>query len=176
LWLAGQPHEEVQLQLTLVAMQSPHDLLLITGIPGTGKTWYGDQFANQFGFLHYDLEEQSTLHLLGANPAQFIAELASRNENVVVTWGFVPDATQTAIVFQFRDAGFKVVWFDGNRPAALREFRKRNTVPEELFYAQMYRIENSRIIAQLKPIIINSFDDEGRFKLASELLSEMKRS
>lgn|SRR5579864_103793 len=162
--------------LSLARTRMQRDLLLITGIPGTGKTWYGGQFANQFGFIHYDLEEQSTLHLLAANPAQFITELASRTENVVVTWGFVPDATQTALVFQFRNAGFKVFWFDGNRPAALREFQKRNTVPEELFYAQMYRIENSRIIAQLKPMTINSFDDEGRFKPASELLSEMKRS
>jgi hypothetical protein len=32
------------------------DLFLITGIPGTGKTRYGDKFATDFGFVHYDRE------------------------------------------------------------------------------------------------------------------------
>jgi adenylate kinase family enzyme len=157
-------------------MPSQRDLLLVTGIPGTGKTSYGEKFAAQFGFVHYDLEDQQTLNRLAANPAQFIAEIITRNENVVVTWGFVPDEMQTAIVVQFRNSGFKLIWFDGNRPAALREFQKRNTVPEELFYLQIYRIENSRIVAELRSIIINPFDAQGQFKPASELLSEIKRT
>jgi len=157
-------------------MPSQRDLLLITGVPGTGKTWFGDKFAINFGFVHYDLEEQQTLNRLAANPAQFIAEIITRNENVVVTWGFLPDETQSAIVPQFRNSGFKLIWLDGNRPAALREFQKRNTVPEELFYLQMYRIENSRIVAHLRPFIINPFDAQGQFKPPSELLNEIKRA
>jgi hypothetical protein len=49
----------------------------------------------------------------------------------VVTWGFVPDhQTSESIVLQFRAAGFMLIWFDGNRPAALREFIKRGTALE----------------------------------------------
>jgi hypothetical protein len=84
--------------------------------------------------MHCDLEDQSTLDRLAANPTQFIADIASQNRDTVVTWGFLPDQTQTALVLQFRSTGFKLIWFDGNRPAALREFQKRATVPEALFY------------------------------------------
>ena len=109
------------------AMTTPkRDLFLISGIPGTGKTWYGDKFVEEFGFLHYDLEEQQTLNRFASNPAQFIADAVSQKRNVVVTWGFVPDHQPSIeAVLQFRNSGFKLIWFDGNRAAALREFQKR---------------------------------------------------
>src|SRR6185437_12442345 len=134
---------------------SEHDLLLITGIPGSGKTTYGKRLERDFGFVHCDLETPQRLNRLGIHPAGYIDELKGRDQNVVVTWGFVPDELQTGIVSQFRNAGFRLIWFDGNRPAALREFQKRGTVPEESFYAQMYRIENFKIVQRLRPMMIN---------------------
>jgi hypothetical protein len=61
--------------------------------------------------------------------------------------------------------GFKLLWFDGNRPAALREFLKRGDVPEICFYIQMCKIEHCRIVQQIKPSIVNPFDELGRFKV-----------
>ena len=109
--------------------QAPkRDLFLIAGIPGTGKTWYGDKFASEFDFVHYDLEDYQTLNRFAANSRQFISDVVALKKNLVVTWGFLPDQIQTALVLQFRDAGFKLIWFDGNRPAALRAFLKRGTL------------------------------------------------
>jgi adenylate kinase family enzyme len=128
-------------------MLQERDLVLITGIPGTGKTTYGDEFAKEFGFLHYDLEDQQTLNRFVANPAQFIGELLNENKDVVVTWGFGPDDEPSiSLVQQLRSAGFEWIWFDGDRPAALREFQKRGTVQEIALYVQMFRIEKSRIV------------------------------
>jgi adenylate kinase family enzyme len=152
------------------------DLLLITGIPGTGKTSYGNRFAKELSFVHVDLEDQQTLTALAYDPAQFIAQLKGYRRSVVVTWGFAPDEVQTAIVLQFRSAGFKWIWFDGNRPAALREFQKRGTVAKELFDLQMERIENSRIVERFQPAIINTFDQDGKFKPADRLLDEIRRA
>jgi adenylate kinase family enzyme len=152
------------------------DLLLITGIPGTGKTTYGNQFAKNFSFVHYDLEDPQTVSRCANDPKQFIDDIARNGEKIVVTWGFVPDHQYSLqIISQFRSAGFKLVWFDGDRPSALREFQKRRTVSEELFYLQMFRIENSKIIQQLMPTIVNPFDDDGQFKPAAELLEEIRR-
>ena len=158
-------------------MLHERDLLLITGIPGTGKTTYGDNFAKEFGFLHHDLEDNQTLNRFNANPAQFIGELLNEKKNVVVTWGFGPDCERSVfLVQQLRDAGFKWIWFDGNRPAALREFQKRATASERDLHVQMHRIEQSRIVERLKPSVINSFDDRGHFKPTKQLLSEVRAS
>ncbi len=173
---------DVSIFVYIVAIMGEHpaferDLLLITGIPGTGKTTYGDKFAEEFGFLHRDLEDAQTLNHFFRNPSQFIDELLNEERNVVITWGFGPDhEPSVSRVLQLRSAGFKWIWFDGNRPAALREFQKRATVPELDLYVQMYRIEKSRIVEQLRPIIISSFDDLGQFKPTKELLAEIRAS
>lgn len=152
------------------------DLFLITGIPGTGKTCYGDKFASQFGFAHYDLEESETLNRCAPNPDQFIDELLKTERSIVVTWGFVPNHQYSvSTVCKFRERGFELMWLDSNRPAALREFQKRGTVPEELFYLQMYRIEASKVIEAIKPVIINPFDAQGDFKSPAVLLDEMRQ-
>jgi len=101
------------------------DLLLITGIPATGKTCFGNKFAKEFGFLHCDLEDQKAqiVNRFVENSTQFIGELLNEKKHVVVTWGFGPDCQRSAsLIQQLRSAGFKWIWFDGNRPAALREF------------------------------------------------------
>jgi hypothetical protein len=152
------------------------DLFLITGVPGTGKTCYGDKFATDFGFVHYDLEDQQTLSRF-TTFAQLIIELLSLNKSVIVTWGFNPeDRPSLELIRQFRNAGLKLIWFDGNRPAALQAFRKRGTVSEQALVAQMERIERSKIVERLKPTIINPFNDDGRFKPAGELLGEIRQA
>jgi adenylate kinase family enzyme len=157
-------------------MPPQRDLLLITGIPGTGKTTYGDKFVNQFGFVHYDLEEPQTLNRFAGNPARFIADAVSQKKSVVVTWGFVLDEYQTALVLQFRSVSFKLIWFDGNRSAALRAFRKRATVSEEAFHAQMHRIEETKIVERLQPTVINPLNAPGKFKSPKKLLKEMRKA
>jgi hypothetical protein len=98
------------------------------------------------------------------------------SSRVVVTWGFLPDQTQTTLVLQLSSAGFKLIWFDGNRSAALRAFRKRATVSEKAFDAQMYRIEETKIVEPLQPTIINPFDARGKFKPPRKLLEEMRKA
>jgi SpoVK/Ycf46/Vps4 family AAA+-type ATPase len=152
------------------------DLFLIAGIPGTGKTTFAESLSAQFGFVHTDLEDQPTLSRFAANPTQFIADLVSKNKDTVVTWGFAPDhQPSVALVLEFKTAGFKLIWFDGDRPAALRAFQKRGTVPEVLFYLQMYKIEATKIIDAIKPAVIDSFDAKGEFKSPAVLLKELRQ-
>jgi hypothetical protein len=136
--------------------QPKRDLLLITGIPGTGKTTFGVALLRDFGFRHYDLEEQQTLDSLLVNPSGFIGAILRENKNTIVTWGFNPEhQPSVSAVGEFRKLGFKLIWFDGNRPAALREFIKRGTVPEVFFYLQMYRIEASKVVETIKSVIVD---------------------
>jgi hypothetical protein len=111
----------------------------------------------------------------GANAVQFIADIVNRNENAVVTWGFAPDdQTSVAAVLLFRSNGFKLVWLDGDRRAALERFEERTRTRASSdaefywrmheFYVQMYRIENTRIIETILPVIINPLNNRQEFK------------
>src|SRR6266567_4994235 len=151
------------------------DLFLIAGIPGTGKTTFGDKLATDFGFIHYDLEDMATLGLWDKNPTEFVQMISRQKKNAVVTWGFVPDDERSLLsVLDFRSNGFKLVWFDGDRPAAFRRFLDRGDVPEICLYAQMYKIELSKVIDRIKPAVINPFDLHGEFKPMADLLQEIR--
>lgn len=153
------------------------NLILITGIPGTGKTYIGDFFANKRGYIHYDLEQNDTLYDLLSSPNLFIERLLKNKRDTVITWGFVPDnQQQIRIVNHLKSIGFKLIWFDGNRPAALREFIRRGTVPEAAFYLQMLKIEQLKIINNINPLIINTFDEYGKFRRPEDILEEIQNS
>jgi broad-specificity NMP kinase len=59
--------------------------LLLTGIPGTGKTSVGDFLAMSQSFTHLDFEEASTLGRLVNEGNTFLNEGASIRGDVVVT-------------------------------------------------------------------------------------------
>jgi hypothetical protein len=46
-------------------------------------------------------------------------------------------------------------------------------VPEENFYLQMWRIENSKVIEKIKPRIVDTFKKDGRFRDSVEVLREI---
>ena len=150
--------------------------LLITGIPGTGKTQFGDYLAAAHDFVHRDLELSEELAKFVKDPAEYLAALCLASDRVVISWGFIPAPEHIELVRSFRNYGFEIIWFDGDRPAALRQFCKRGTSPEEHFYLQMYRIENSKSREQVDPIVINNFDGRGEFKEPLGLYEEIKRA
>ena len=150
-------------------------LLLITGIPGSGKTTIGNHLADSFGFRHLDFEEQATLMVFtqsDANLRRQINALKRGGRDVVVSWGFVP-SSQLAQVLLMRDLGFEWIWFDGNREAARRTFVERGTVPEHLLDIQMGEISRHIPLDQLQPRIVNTFDSDGDFRSLDDIAAEL---
>lgn len=148
--------------------------LLITGIPGTGKTKIGNYLSENFDFIHVDMEDKDKINInkIYINPEIFVNDLVKINKNVVVTWGFVPCEEQIAHVNLFKNKGFKLIWLDGDREAALREFTKRDSQSGEqylrdqlnAFNIQLDGIEKSNAVARIKPKIYNTFNAEHNFK------------
>lgn len=149
-------------------------LLLITGIPGTGKTCIGDYLEERCDFKHLDMEK--IIPSSGHNYWQFltsaISEARESNKDIVITWGFMPGVDNDKIL-KLKEMGAKMIWFDGNREAARKAFLERGTVSEEALNIQMDRIENTDITGIFNPIVFNTFKDDGSFLTKEEITSNL---
>ena len=143
-------------------------LLLLTGIPGTGKTTMGNHFHDKYGFVHINMEVPQGLNLF-PDASGF---LQKNPGDIVLSWGFHPAGTDQITAFRDR-FGFRHVWLDGPRNAALRAFIERGTVEEKYFHIQMENIGNSNLVARMSPVIINPFDNEGRFRNKDDIAKEI---
>lgn len=139
---------------------------MIAGVPASGKTTVGRYLGKEKGFLHIDLEERNPLwnELLVVNPASLIDDLLSHERDLVVTWGFPPEMRSIHVVNLFKEKGFTLIWFDGNRKAALREFLRREGGEPRAFREQINGIRRARVVEKIEPVIVNTFDPTGRFR------------
>lgn len=144
--------------------------ILLTGIPGTGKTTIGQRLEGSFDFIHYDFEDNQIYAQFHLNPQTFFKD---EKKDIVISWGFVPNEDQISLVKNLKTTGFKLIWFDGNREAARREFNKRGTVSEDLLNLQLSRINNADVISVIGPYIINTFDENGSFRSIGDIISEI---
>ena len=143
--------------------------LLVSGIPGMGKTDAADGLRALHGFQHLDAEK-----FIGqggrtyADIIKWIDSASREHEKVVVTWGFRPFEDAEA-VRAIQKLGFTMVWFDGNDEAAHREYARRNaekgipvSVSERDWEDQMRNIALA-VIESFNPIHVNTFDASGSF-------------
>jgi hypothetical protein len=144
--------------------------LLVTGIPGTGKTSIGHYLQSEKGFQHFDMEAalKSDLQIGAAKAEEFIN--ASGN-NKVITWGFrtVEDAP---MVKRLQSLGYTMIWLDGDRDAARRACLKRGDTNEELFDLQLSNIDKMDLEG-FKAITINPFDASGNFLKKEEIADKI---
>ena len=147
-------------------MSNNRRLILITGIPGTGKTFMGNYFQEHLGFLHIDMEEKPQRFSRSTNKF-----LASTDEDLVVTWGFSP--VDLSAVQRVQRLGFFTTWFDGNRDAALRSFNRRGTVEERMFHIKLNNIEVCQIVSHLQHVQVNTFDEDGEFRSQKDIADEI---
>jgi hypothetical protein len=130
--------------------------ILITGVPGTGKTTLGNFLQKTEGFAHVNLESVAKVD---------IATLQYPKKDTVITWGFGPNMPEhIKIISQLVGYVYKLFWFDGNREAARREYLKRGTVGEDLLKLQMAKINAVDIKKEFDPIFYDTFDERGKFK------------
>mgnify|MGYP001584407940 FL=1 len=128
------------------------------------------------------MESADHISVIMANPSNFIENIVSKHNSVVVTWGFVPCDEQIEVVNLFKHYGFRLIWFDGDRDAAKREFIRRDQEkgPEYLksslaaFDLQMSRIENSEVVDKISLTIINTFKADHNFKGLDQILNEIE--
>jgi hypothetical protein len=126
-------------------------LLLIAGIPATGKSHFGRWLAREHEYVHVDIEEAGRLESLRLGAAWnacfqtgdvslLVAELRALGPHVVLDWGFPPEWLH--VVREMKGAGVDIWWLDGDRARAREEFVKRRTVPVSALDVQMTKIQS----------------------------------
>ncbi len=151
-------------------------LVLITGIPATGKTTVGDYLRDEHGFKHLDFESGRLWDYLSNGvmlDEHQIKKLKTQGRDVVITWGFVPD-TQLAAVRALRDLGFRWIWFDGDREVALREYLKHGRSRSD-WDRQLVKIAAhiDPVMESLAPIVVNTFDAEAQRRPLDEVARDV---
>lgn len=152
-------------------------LLLITGVPGTGKTTLGDHLAARLACEHLDFERLDVLRAkLSGGCAAFVSG-ADGSQSVVVTWGFVPDV-QLACVLELRAGGFEWLWLDdgGDREASRGVYftrEKGNSRAEAVYESQMHLIRSHIDLSTLQPRLLNPFTEDGVFRPVEEIAAEI---
>ncbi len=115
-------------------------LLLICGMPATGKTTFGDWLRDEHGYFHLDLESRDCLASNGLPPlwperiwnldksrlTDVFAYLRSLHRGTVMTWAFHTDLIP--LVADLVRHGCQPWWFEGDRLAARKAHGMRKRI------------------------------------------------
>lgn len=133
--------------------------IIISGVPCCGKTYFGDWLRDEHGFAHANLEPRPMpaaqpvrLPDLSDELPRWLALLA---RDVVVTWGFPPNAYCLDKIARFRDAGFMPWWFAADHGVARARYLTLHgqVATEASFDPQVQRLEQAK--AELHAIYHN---------------------
>lgn len=124
-----------------MTVNSKSNILLVCGMPATGKSTFGNWLRDTRGYLHLDLElcdclsanglplfwsEQHVWNLDSDGLSRFIDYLRKLGKGVVMTWAFHTDLID--FVHSIKERGVTLWWFEGDRLAGRTKFEERGQV------------------------------------------------
>lgn len=121
--------------------------LLVSGLPGSGKSSYCRWLAREHGYLHIDvdLQEEPCLNLLASSQPgalqDMMAGLLARNPCVAFDWGFPVQFIDRVRLMKHQ--GAHVWWFDGDEKAAEQSALARPWAKPEEFHHQLESIRST---------------------------------
>jgi hypothetical protein len=149
-------------------------IVLLAGIPATGKSFFGHWLAENRHFVHLDIENSDRLQELSTavrqnGVATFVDKLGQLGQRVVLDWGFPPRLLY--FVKEMKECGVRLWWFDGDHDRAREEFIKRGTVLLPNFERQMHQIglHWNEIREVFQPNILQVLDSEGHRMTPEEI-------
>lgn len=89
-------------------------IILISGIPGTGKSFLGDHLAEHHDFTHVDLEAKAGQPYLSFLQQQdfdgFVEKVSNLGDRIALTFGYPPE--WLPVIEQLAARGVVTAWLD----------------------------------------------------------------
>jgi hypothetical protein len=157
-------------------------ILLVSGIPGSGKSSFARWLGKNKGYLHVDFDhgdlqrhnlEGLFYELESSGSQQFIIELVKRDVPVCLDWGFPPHCLR--IVRRLVDAGVEPWWFDANPEVAKKHFLSRGDVSETAFDEQIANIKAAQpaIMELFGEHVISTLNADGTHVSGEQIYAEI---
>jgi hypothetical protein len=151
-------------------------IIMLSGIPATGKSTFARYLAREHGFAHYDLERNprgwphpELKETWDSSQTAFLAQVRQCHDWVVLDWGF--PVSCLALVDELRAEGVRLIWFDGDISRARQKFLERGSCkgPVEGFDRQVAAIHKAGYPALLNCVVIPALAASGEFLELSEI-------
>ena len=143
-------------------------VILVSGIPATGKSTFARNLTREHGFAHYDLEcdpcswpHPELQQVWGDDRAAFVREIRRNHDRVVLDWGF--PVSCLSWVNELRDQSVRLVWFDGDVDRAREEFVGRGGLDVKYFDAQVKKIRQAGYPSSLNCLVVPALSATGAF-------------
>ena len=164
-------------------------LLLLAGVPATGKSTFAGRLHAERGYFKFVLEEiiparaskdEAEVWKLWQEAVQtsdasrLVKKLRNLPGPVVVEWGFPINQACIRCVESMKQNGMRLLWFECPDDVARDRFVERATVPVAAFDIQMPRIRaNYDSITALGPEIVDVISPQGMSKTVEEIEAEI---
>lgn len=174
----------------LEAYKQKHKIILLCGMPASGKSTFGKYLQDKHGYTYISMEDnvwpdkkmQSLWNDVFEPKSQyrkvemFIRYLQEYYENVVLDWGF--PMTQIRLVQLLKRHGCEIIWFSCSVPIARERYIKRKDgrlISD--FDTQIKNIEenNDVLIKELDPKVIDVLNKDKTEKTIKQIYSEHEK-
>lgn len=141
-------------------------VILLSGIPATGKSKFARHLSRVHGFAHYDLEfypggwpHPELKRLWDTDRAAFVVQIRLNHNRVVLDWGF--PISCLSWVDQLRDQNVRLIWFDGDVDRAREAFFQRGRIDVANFDKQVKEVQRASYPGSLNCLVIPALSASG---------------
>ena len=143
-------------------------VLLLSGLPATGKSEFARYLARDHGFAHYDLEcyprgwpHPELIETWSTDRAAFVARLRQKHDRVVLDWGFPVRCLSWLKELQAQNV--QLIWFNGDVNRARKNFVQRGGSDVANFDTQVRQIQQAGYPDSLKCVVVPALSAGGDF-------------